>query len=130
MIREQICRYGAIAWMSRCQPRDQHRSIPLLLKLLELEPEAHDWALPACREQLGALIAAVTQAPVPDRPSVQQLADWCNAIATYTPLDTARAASLNQTLTDLQAGLALWSGWRQDQEAGRPRPNTAAASAS
>jgi hypothetical protein len=130
VIREQICRYGAIAWMSRPQPRAQRRSIPLLLKLLELEPEAHGWALQACRGQLGALIAAVTLAPVPDRPSLQQLVDWCNAVATYTPLDTAMAATLGQTLTDLQAGLALWSGWRQDQETGRTRPNTAAASAS
>jgi hypothetical protein len=121
VIREQICRYGAIAWMGEPQLPARRRSLSLLLALLVHNPEARSWALQACGEQLGALIAAAAQEPPTDPHDLADLLAWCQALAPHSPQDPAEAGGLEQSLADLNAGLAVWNGWRQGQKTGRPR---------
>ena len=52
MMAEQICRYGAIAWMAQPGAVARRRSVALLQRMLVLLPEARSWIVPAIRDRL------------------------------------------------------------------------------
>lgn len=52
VVREQLTRYGALAWMERSTPEAPSRAIALLLALAEENREAHPWILQGLRERI------------------------------------------------------------------------------
>ena len=109
VIREQISRYGAIAWMEQDTPRALECSVVLLLALLRQEPTARDWALPACRIRLAQLLqacAAQLDGHVLSWQLQRQLQKLLDHGDQLTALDPDPA--LQQQLLDLRQGLQVW----------------------
>lgn len=66
-IHEQIYRYGALAWMAFDSALAHSRSLILLLILSEINPEAHSWTWPACRDRISAQLQVMEERLIRDQ---------------------------------------------------------------
>lgn len=114
LMAEQLCRYGAIAWMGQPGSASRWRAVALLQRLLLLLPEARNWAVPAIRERLQQGVQDLEQeGMLADPLHLSKLLEACAAMETEPDLTPQAVKALQLAVFRGRAALKLWQGLEQ-----------------
>ena len=114
LMAEQLCRYGAIAWMAQPGASARWRAVALLQRLLLLLPEARNWAVPAIHERLQQGVQELEQeGMLADPLHLSKLLEACAAMETEPDLTPQAVKALQLAVFRGRAALKLWQSLEQ-----------------
>lgn len=115
MIAEQICRYGALAWLAQPGAAARQRAVLLLQRLLVLLPDARSWVLPAIRDRLQQTLDDLDQGgELVDPNQLAELFDACAAMAEDPGLPEEARAALKLAVFRGRSILEVWGSLKEN----------------
>lgn len=109
VIAEQLCRYGALAWMEQKGTNARQRALSLLDRLHRLLPEASDWVLQGISERLLETLEELThKSELTDPDQLQEMLEACRCLADNNGVSAERRSSIDQAVFRGLASLQLW----------------------
>jgi hypothetical protein len=115
MIAEQLCRYGAIAWLAQPGVVARRRAVLLLQRLLLLLPEARSWVVPAIRDRLLLALEDLGRGgELVDPSHLAELFDVCAAMAADPGLSDEARAALQLAVFRGRATLEVWGSLKEN----------------